>query len=567
MSRPDYLAEVIRRNNVAARLGPKRIILAGLQQNALVAFEKYFSPSITIVIQSPSEIPGKLEAFKRFEFDGEISCTPEEIAHGLLLAKMLRMKLTVDASASSLKEEFRKFLPRSEHLLVVENSNDFAPIISANYAFSVKAELKLIPPMKREDVTKIYDELLDRRVFETTGRGMRAERNLKERARKYKVYVTPSNLEFITFVTHGVPYGYFLSDVPSTHLFSYPDLGVNIFGGIYYSSTVKATRSAIVVDPGHFEHSESDSIIQNLRNSKVVVKSLRDDDATVYNVKNHIQYYPYDLLYICSHAGEMGGKRLRIRFSDGRGQVHIFVMDYAVAYAPTGVGTGDNEIVEVSEFRRPVELDGVDWSHEQGKRRIGAGDLLKDFTDIPSTKWEILESTDIPYVKDCVALRLSDHYCLIFFNELGHFGYPLVINNACVSFYEFSRLFVFAGARGYIGTLARVPNAVAKAVGGHLFSNLAETKPLPVILWEAQRQVCSDPRQRTYVHVGCHFSNIVGPVQDMSSYLKSCLRQGIEEWTTKLQDNGIDAYAKSNIEKAIKFLTDQCQGAGFGVSQ
>lgn len=562
MSRPDYSNEVVRRNNVVARLQPNRIILAALEKKTLLAFQKYFSPKITIIIDSIGQVENKLSEIKTIYFQGAITCNLKEMAHGLLLAKRLKMRLTVDCSAPSLDKEFRQFLPIFGHQIVVEDSDDFAPIIAANYAFSLNADLKLLPGVTRRDVDKVYDELLDRRVFRTSSRGTRAETSLRERSAKYQVQVSTTGPDFITFVTHGIPYGYFFPGIPSTHLFSYPDLGLNIFAGIYYSSRVKATRSAVVIDPGYFQNSECNFIKQDLQAKGILVKSLEGDQAGVYNVRNHIQYYPYDLLYICAHAGEMKGQRLKIRFEDRRGQYHVIVIDHAAGLGPTGEGSGGDAKVEVLDFSRFVELDGIDWDDEKGKKSIAVSEIMQDFTKIPPLQWEVIENIDIPYVKDCVALQLTDHFCLALFHVVADHEYPIVFNNACVSFFNFSGVFLFAGARAYIGTLTPVNNTIAKTIAQEVFKNLTNEKPLAVLLWEVQRRMCPDPQDRSYIHVGCHFTNILRPDKDVTFDLKSRLSIALERWTKKPKVELADEGVKHNRNVVIEFLTAQIMNDG-----
>jgi hypothetical protein len=434
-TRPDFLNEVVRRNNVAARLQADNIILAGLDQSSILEFQRYFSPHITTVVDSLADVDIALQRINCSRLIGEITCNPSEVAKGLLLAKRLKMKLKVDHSAPSLVKEFRRYLPSSNYLIVAEDSPDFAPVIAANFAFSVDAELRLIPEVSRRDVEKVYDELYDRRASRGSDRGIRAEKNLKERSSRYQAAVLSPGVQFVTFVTSGVPYGYFIPDVPTTHLFSRPDLGLNVFAGVYHASKVGATRVAVLLDPKHFKKSETDTVVGNLTHKRIFVKAVKGKEATVYNARNHIEHFPYDLLYICSHAGEMKGRRFKVRFKDRHGEPHIFVIDHAAGIGYTGEGTGKDARFEVMDFKRFVELDGVDWNDDEGKQKIPAGELAEQFSRISVDDWDVLESKDIGPVRYCVALKLTDHYLLILFQSVAGYEHPIIFNNACVSFY------------------------------------------------------------------------------------------------------------------------------------
>ena len=561
-TRPDFLNEVLRRNNVAACLQADNIILAGLDQSSISAFQRYFSPRITTIVPSLADVDIALQEISCSDLIGEIACNPREVAKALLLAKRLRMKLKVDHSAPSLLNEFGRYLPSSNHIIVVEDSADFAPVIAANFAFSVDAELRLIPEVSRRDVEKVYDELYDRRASRGSTRSIRAEKNLKERSSRYQAMLLSPGTQFLTFVTSGVPYGYFIPHIASTHVFSRPDLGLNIFAGVYHASKTGATRVAVLLDPGHFKESESDTVVECLTHKRIFVKAVKGKDATVYNARNHIEHFPYDLLYICSHAGEINGRRLRVRFKDRHGEPHIFVIDHAAGIGYTGEGTGKDAKFEVMDFTRFVELDGVDWNDDEGKKKIPAGELAEEFSRIPVDDWDVIESKDIGPVRYCVALTLTDHCLLILFHSVAGYEHPIIFNNACVSFYQFAERLIYAGARAYIGTLHRVDTNQAKAVAEDFFRNLSTEKPLPVILWEAQRRVWSDPADRTYIHVGCHFTNIFEPEADVSEYLKNRLRLGLDRWTGRL-NSASDSRRKEAAGRTVKFLAAQLRTGAF----
>lgn len=172
----DFSNEVVRINNAAALLQADNIILAGLDQSSILEFHRYFSPSITTVVASLADVDIALQRISGTRLIGEITCNPGEVAKGLLLAKRLKMKLKIDDSAPSLVREFRRYLPSSNHLIVVEDSPEFASVIAANFAFSVDAELRFIPEVSRRDAEKVYDELFDRRASRGSYRGIRAEK-------------------------------------------------------------------------------------------------------------------------------------------------------------------------------------------------------------------------------------------------------------------------------------------------------------------------------------------------------------------------------------------------------
>jgi hypothetical protein len=73
--------------------------------------------------------------------------------------------------------------------------------------------------------------------------------------------------------------------------------------------------SSIVFSPLEFEDEETNFVINKL------------EDATSYNIDNHVKEYPYEILHICSHGGEVEGSHLIEQFTDRDGNKHIVEYD------------------------------------------------------------------------------------------------------------------------------------------------------------------------------------------------------------------------------------------------
>lgn len=116
---------------------------------------------------------------------------------------------------------------------------------------------------------------------------------------------------------------------------------------------------------------------------------------------------------------------------------------------------------------------------------------------------------------------------------------------------------MFAGARGYIGTLAKVDTVPAKQIAEEIFSNLSEKVPLCINLWEAQKKVYADPRNRIYVQVGCHFSNILPTNVDSEEFVKEHIRTQLVRMGQKLEIKSNPEDVQRNISKAVQFLKKQ----------
>jgi len=130
---------------------------------------------------------------------------------------------------------------------------------------------------------------------------------------------------------------------------------------------------------------------------------------------------------------------------------------------------------------------------------------------------------------------------------------PIVFNNSCVSFYDAAKTFMFAGARSYIGTLTPVESSAAQKLAELIFVHVDRAVSLPRALYDLQRQVFSDPDDRTYVHVGCHFESLRAPPIPAEPIVRQRVIYAINDWKTQLAR--VEEKFQENIEEAIKFLS------------
>jgi len=554
MKRSDYTNEIIRRSNVVSRLKPKFTILAGLEEEALSKFQNIFHPRETIILNLGDNIDDKLSPIRNFTFKTEIFCRTEDICLGLLIAKNLKARLNIDDTAHPIEQQFPYFSLKSKHYIILDDHTEIAPIISANYAFSLSANLTFFPQISDDIVEKVYDNLQCRTSLGDLPRGKIAKIEIDElSAELYKLKKSLKDAEFTTYITLGLPYGYFFIDIPSTHLFSKPDLGISIFNCLYFNSNISITRSAVVLDPGYFEDSETKLIMDKLGSSGVGSILLSGEEVDGLLVGNYFEYFPYDLFFICSHGGEIPGKRLTIKFNDRNENSHTIVIDHAMDFSFTGEGEGDQEKVALKKFTGFVELDGIAFRSEESKSTNDTSYVLEDFFKISEGDWEVLESHDVSYVKNCNTIKLKNGLCMLGFHCVGGEEFPIIINNSCVSFYGWGLASMFGGARGYIGTLTNVDTIVAKQLAENLFLNFSERKPLPLLLWEIQNEIISNPNDRVYIHLGCHFNSIKFPMADTTETVKKLLSIYIERWKDTLNEIENDELVQ-NRNRIIKFL-------------
>ena len=66
--------------------------------------------------------------------------------------------------------------------------------------------------------------------------------------------------------------------------------------------------------------------------ANILVATLVGENATHFNLDNHIQYYPYTLLHLCSHGGEVEGTRITEKFVDRNGDEHVVEYDEVFSF-------------------------------------------------------------------------------------------------------------------------------------------------------------------------------------------------------------------------------------------
>ncbi len=560
MGMPDWENDVIRRGNTCAMLRTEKIILAGLSAVAVETFRRRMPDSAFVIVNSIAEWNEALLRTGVVSPDGVVECAPDELMWGVLLAKRLGCKLEIVNGAPSIKHR-EAGRSRGGHCVMVDDMTRVIPVISANYAFAIDADLRDLPAVDFDQIDSIYDGIQEGGNQKDPNRRQRSRAFVEGQGFRFASSIDRKGLTFITFITRGMPYGYFVTDLPTTHIYSHLDLGRHIADSIYYSSIVKDTRLALIVDPGFFADSESADVVSSLQTRNIKVREIQGKAATRRNVSNYIRYYPYDLLYICTHAGELHeGKRLTIEFSTSDGRKHVLVADVAHTFVPSEPDPSEPDpqkgpLIEVMRFLRFVELNGVAWTDDDGKKRIGAGDVIREFTDLPEETWKIIDSRDTDTIRDFPIIEATDGPIPLVSEYFAGAGLarPIIFNNACNSLHKLSTWLIIAGARAYIGTLLPVEDRLAKEVGRRFFRTLSSDKSLPILLWEVQQRILPHAQEPVYVHFGCHFASIQGPDRDVSRYPQTALRREIDGWYEYLAEDHPEKF-KQTVRKILLFV-------------
>jgi hypothetical protein len=331
----------------------------------------------------------------------------------------------------------------------------------------------------------------------------------------------------ITFITSGLPFGFAIPEVPSTHLFRYPDLGSAIINGFAAEQPeAPGIQFGLLVDPETTDSQEIGAVETTLGPRGAFLRTYYGPGANVSDVIRAIELFPYDLLIIATHCGDVSGYRWTYEFKDSESYDRKFVVDIAF-----GVGQrSDPNILAVTPFIRFDSLDGVDWSNSVAKANLYVGTAITDFLSrTRNHELEPVKKEAAERVFGSAALKMHDGNLILLPTPLGDEGTPIVINDACVSWHRLANRFSFCNARAYIGTLFPVTPSEAQEVVVTLIRKHF-TKPLPAALWSTQRSVYGTSTRRPYVTTGVYTQWLRARRQDVIGHLVTRLSRSLAGW-------------------------------------
>ena len=434
-------------------------------------------------------------------------------------------------------------------LVVCERSNPTTEIIAANYAISIDADFKFIEGPNREDAEDLQRVLANLYELEVSERD-KVSADVKGRLAEILKDVHFEHRKVITFITKGIPYGVAITNIPTAHLFTL-FLGAVLAQIIIEEKRDVNIRAALLIDPGFFRESETNRICSLLEKDRLHCKVLADKQATVTEVSNAIDYYPYEFLFIASHVGELKGRRWHFKFKAMDQTEHIGVMDVAVCFAPIP-GTDQ---VKVTEFKSLVSIDGVLRGSPAWKRL--PTQLVKDYVYSEPQEGGIFKTEATERIQAAAAIQLHGGAFMPMMSILANHLAPVVFNNGCSSWIYLAERFIFAGARAYIGTLSAVNGLLAGPVAENFMELSLTGISITEAVWRSQGEVFKDSAIRPYAVVGCHFSTIKKSDTEQSASLIRYLGWSIRQWARKAEGpepEDVQLYYREAVRVSTKYL-------------
>ncbi|MCL4384188.1 hypothetical protein M1116_01950 [Patescibacteria group bacterium] len=544
-------------NNIIARIRPRTIIFSKVDQKIIDQFKEHLKlpEGRYLYINNKDQLNLFLRTFKS-STNGSLKCPPSRIkvTYALLEAKRRNLQLVIDSKSTYKINKNQS----SKHIIVSDTLVNVLPCLLANYAFSIDADIRVSKVDLKYEPQEIISILDGSRIKDKRGRAAREitksiVAEIQSKLSFLKIY------DFVSFFIDDFPYGYFFPDKPSTHIYN------KSLPSHFLAKSISAKgihlQSALLVDTGFFENSETEIINLQLQRKNVVTKVLEGNKFTNLELSKNVQFLPYDFLSICSHGGFPEGVRFKVKFKDKNCCDHVIVIDTIDSFFPTNRGEGDNRIIDVQTFYEFVELDGKPWFEKEYKPG-SSKTLVEDFLAIGRDHWQVVEKQKV-FMRHCNVIETQDKlgpYVPMIHSISDVFSTPFIFNNSCSSTYTLSSNFLFAGSIAYIGTVNSVGTISAVKVA-EMFAQKAicEEKPIALSLWESVSELNIVPKYRVYVCFGCHFNKFFFSITDNKLNLKKRIR--IEAYMRKqrINDQNMEDSVKIRHSEAIDFLFDEYQ--------
>lgn len=528
----------IKVGNTIRRLGGcEYLIIAGLTDKQL-SYLTFLNDYNTIHIDGKNNVDGLLNGI--VPKDGLLHCKESKLIENLHYALKQNLSLSIDDDAEN---EFHSS-DNSSGLVVIERNNKVSSVFGILYAQSIGADVELINT-KGLNNYEIKDLIEKWKNDEPNGFN-----NLSAAFFPYIEHIQFDNREFATFFTDGVPYSLILKNiVPISHVHLRINPDFFIFNSIYYES-YSETYSSVVFSPKAFDNEETEYVIEKLSKNNLLVKPLIDKEATYFNLDNHIQHYPFSLLHLCSHGGEVEGTRITEKFIDSGGDQHIVEYDEVFSFGLNPIQDSHS----VATKRLPRKFDGLTWGSREFEETSFPNNIFSEMhQSLGDTKNQ--ESSRVINVPGSCHIKCADSIYQAMFHYLAAMHSPIIFNNTCWSWSDVADSFIGVGARGYIGTLWNIDNTVATKSAEVFYDNIFDSSVLSS-LHKALENSKNTRDENIYIYWGLHFTSIVPGVSTEASSLVvfSKIMDSLEMWKIKLEKTKIPEHKKT-ITNIIDWLS------------
>jgi hypothetical protein len=446
--------------------------------------------------------------------------------------------------------------PRDGHVITMEKEQPMSLVIGTNLATAVGAELYLLPRVTDEEVESTAEQL---RSWANDS-GLDKENAKQEVLGFIKGRLGPlqtARPDSVSFITSGIPYGLYPFRCPTTHFLSYPLLGVGVLNGMVKSlNNARRSPAVVFIDPHAVDQNEIASLKTSFGRAGYILRSAVGENATAGEARDLTELLPSDFIFYSTHCGELSGRRIAEKFIDERGQSHIIAYDLVRTLSLSATPG----MITVQTFFRFLSLDGVPWTDDEGKRRIGASEILKTFIKLEKDRggdpkrYSIVESIQSPPIKSSDSLKMHDfNYCPMP-RVVGGYMHPVVFNNACSSWRELASRYVGGGASVYIGTSLDVVDSLAKEVASTFGREVYKGRPVGYALFRAQKPFIKQLDYSPYLMNGYLFTTLLPLHRSAPPARLIVAKRIIESLEVYERNKSTDENATRELESTKAFL-------------
>lgn len=536
--------------NAIKKLEPKKVILAGLTDYQKSLFD-IIPKEYIVEISDINDIDIKIKG----NFVGEIICKENDLLFGLYNAKKTKKLLRIDNESSDIEIDQLG----GEGLIVIEQNKDINDIVAINYAISINSDIKVIPAFKKTEVQEISKELTEFNLIKNGKLYKKHRQKFKKRIINKLGDLNIKNYSFITFFTQGIPYGYGLGNIiPMTHVLRWTS-SYFIFDNIFNEENKDFFYSSIIFSPETFNTEETGYVVNIFKKNNYYVKPIIKNNATVNNFDNYIGHFPYDVLHICSHGGEVSGYHLIQKFLDREGAEHTLECYEIVNFSPDDDVDKNNErLIKVCSKYIFQKFDGFEWmSSELEKQKIPRY-VWEDF-QTAMTEHKFLEDktirTPVKYtIPTSCHVQCIDNIHQCQFHYLAGQTAPFVFNNSCSSWYHIAYSLLGVGARGYIGTLWNIGNETAKQSAELFYNEVFSGNDIISSFFKMNKSIANNKYKNIYIYWGLHFSRINTSNKKSNIKMQRHLDHLLFSMLKKVKDPDSDEDVKKNSFSISKFL-------------
>jgi hypothetical protein len=469
-------------------------------------------------------------------------CRLEDVLEGLYYAVKNDFLLQIDDAAPSIVKGDKK----QNGLVVLEKIDRVASIIAVNYALCSDCNIEVIQTseLNHREITYLIEGWQEG--------NQNSYSDLSAALYKGVEYIDFSEYKYAVFFTNGAPYSLVLNNIiPFCHVHYRLSIDFFVFNAIHFERQ-EEIFSAIVFSPEEFEDEETMHIVEKIEENNYYVRKLIGDTATAANLDNHVQHYPYGLLHICSHGGEVEGAYITEEFTDQDGNTHIVEYDEVVSFAPE---EGEKKI-KVTTKMIWRKFDGLPWRGKELKAKNYPHYVYSDMLNALKQERK-KDRTRRRKIPNSCAIKCSDFNYQAMFNHIAAGQSPIVFNNTCWSWSDIADSFIAVGSRAYIGTLWEVKNEIATKVAKRFYDRIFTTSILDALQYATEITKGSD-NEDIYILWGLPFTSLIPGVSSHQSkkMVLSKLISSSERWVEKFESTEKDNM-KDNILYILRWIKRQ----------